>query len=400
MFFVLFSLIPLILSYSAKSTADCSPPSTSSRVGDILAMPSHDNELPAAFETHDDSCLLPKGDRLAVVPRASLPAGTSVSQEDGVAFLAQDLCAMGHSTKDPAVLLTYLMLKPADERLTYAVYGHQCMTRVAGSGNNKRSPVWHNVLIHWFRAVLHVPNGDTAVRELHYEDISKERPLCLKKVIKRGKEIFRWFARPAHCVVFQTRLAQYFNLTETPRAPSEAVRITILRRDEDRHFDEIGTYDYLKKVLDPQLATVQLVTFDRVRSGPKLQPPTHAEQLRILRETDVLIAAHGAGLSSVAMLRPGGRSVVIELFPNNFRYPMYEELSLSCGIRYISIESPVVWPKHCCKGRTTADMEAIRVPSDVQGVGGARSCKKCDIFVERQTWVAVITSAVGTVLGL
>eukprot|EP00759_Apiculatamorpha_spiralis_P015713 PhF_6_TR22306/c0_g1_i1/m.31566 len=229
---------------------------------------------PPSAESFPDSCVLPKGDRLDVVPKSSLRNTGDRIQKIGTAFIAQDLCAMGHTPKDAAVLVSYLMLEGKDSGVQHLLFGNQCMTRSLNSGNNKRSPVWHLVLKHWLLSVLNERKG---VEVTYYEDYNKNTPVCFDLVVIRRKERFRWFAAKDHCSTFRTGLLQYFNLSASLPKHTKP-KVTILRRDEDRHFNETSVAQFLSTMYN-KVATIELVTFDRVRSGPSFRPPTHKEQL-------------------------------------------------------------------------------------------------------------------------
>lgn len=380
-------------------------------------------------------CLTKKDDRFLVVPSKS---AQSIRRDDGGAveslyLLASDLCAMGHTTKDPAHFASFLLdyfseVYPRQIRLVL-VYGNVCMVRNM-HGGNKRSAVFLNVLRGWFHAVLRVDSPvirelrkrgvqfveqtsiatdhDASIRitlaakEIYMQDIAGSSYCDNKEhvtIVKRHEK-WRWFRNSVHANLFRGALLFHYNVmdvnepTSLRRAP---LNVAILRRDEDRHFDEINVFKHLQNFLSP-LAAVSIVTFDNIRGPKGRPPPPHKVQLEILHNTSILIAAHGAGLAAVAAMVPG--SAVIELFPHNFRYYMYEELCGLLGIKYIAFESPVVWPPRCCSARGGDSMPVVKEgkPSLVNGVG-ARACKKCDIKISSLELETLVRTALVHVLG-
>ncbi|KAJ9440114.1 glycosyltransferase [Diplonema papillatum] len=120
----------------------------------------------------------------------------------------------------------------------------------------------------------------------------------------------------------------------------------------------------------------------------------YVEQLRILASTDVLIAAHGAALSSMVVLPVG--AVVIELFPHNFRYHMYAELASLLRLQYMPIESREPWGPSGpgCSGCSATIMPPVPRPYHTNGLKKCQKCtpqcKKCDIKVDEERWAAVV----------
>ena len=59
-----------------------------------------------------------------------------------------------------------------------------------------------------------------------------------------------------------------------------------------------------------------------------------AEQLQLVRETDVLVGVHGAGLTHAMFLPPGG--AVVEILPPGLKHKGFRNLALMRGHRYFS----------------------------------------------------------------
>eukprot|EP01060_Flectonema_neradi_P038572 TRINITY_DN8146_c0_g1_i3.p1 TRINITY_DN8146_c0_g1~~TRINITY_DN8146_c0_g1_i3.p1 ORF type:complete len:195 (+),score=26.14 TRINITY_DN8146_c0_g1_i3:737-1321(+) len=118
---------------------------------------------------------------------------------------------------------------------------------------------------------------------------------------------------------------------------------------------------------------------------------TYTEQLQLLTSSDIFIAAHGAALTNVISMRRG--SCVVELFPNNFRYYMFEELSRLLGLHYYSHEA-VSAPKGCkdCPGRS--GIPSLTEPGAFHGM---KTCKKCNIIISDQDWYFLFKDAASAV---
>lgn len=369
-------------------------------------------------------CLKKQGDRFQIEKRSPFPRGDL----DDVVLVASDLCAMGHTTKEPAHFTAFLLDRYCSEPFqnrTVALtllYANQCMTRERNKGGNKRSGVFWGVLRGWFRAIFASNSALVAslrrcgvrfesrstvesdherrelslvVQERYFDELdatvcsmSKNAPGVLQ--LAKRNERWRWFRTSEQANIFRESLLAYYDV---PRFRSHLKKsIVILRRDEDRHFDELHVAGKIGEWVQPLPFEVHVHTFDNIRGSKGANPPTHQQQLAIIHNTSILIAAHGAGLALIAAMRPG--SVVIELFPHNFRYHMYLELAQLMEVKYIPFESPVVWPRGCCSAR---DMPAADLPSKLNGIR-ARACKKCDVLVTEDEWSTMLRTAIAHVL--
>ena len=376
-------------------------------------------------DLHCGACLSAKADRL-VIEGGTLCTTVAPPAQGGpinVAFLASDLCAMGHSTKDATHLFSWALdffrgfvgSSDGSPPTLTVVYGNVCMSSSPLKITNQRSPVFHKVLLGWFEAAVvglrawarerRIP---LVVRTEYYEDL-KASHQCFSAIAKR-QERWRWFRTREHAALFRAALWSYYNVTDTAAQPPAGscgngattgfppiVNVTMLRRDEDRHFDEVRVFnDWVTRTRShpgtgPSVR-MQLSTFDNVRGAKGLPPPPYKEQVRLIFRTDALVAAHGAGLASIVAMRPG--TAVVELFPQNFRYHMYAELAALIGVEYVAFESPFVQPARCCSGRGSGPATpVIGSPSYVNGVG-ARACKKCNVAVTQQQWDSILRNAV------
>ena len=412
-------------------------------------------------------CLSKNDDRFHVVPSQKHPLSDTSSHSSTLYLLATDLCAMGHTTKDPAHFLSFLLdyFAVSEQNSTidlHVVFGNTCMAQPGGPGGNKRTKVFHGVLLGWFRAIFRVDSplhqallamgavireGDTVneggqrvslfVREHFFHHMpsrfcgipSSSESFPYLTAVKR-QEHWRWFRTRRHAAVFRSCLLEHYGIvpknittstfmrhlvTSLPDPNSDSssssspliftsasslnslgmapFHVVILRRDEDRHFSEEAVQRVVSSILPRHAVLVHLVTFDNIRGSKGKPPPSFTEQLEYLSKADVFIAAHGAGLSSIIAMRPGG--VVVELFPSNFRYYMYQELAQLLSLKYMAVESDRVWPTGCCRG-SKEPLLALDFPSHMNGVG-ARACKKCDVRLTLGQLHRILREALGFV---
>ena len=417
---------------------------------------------------------------------------------EGDTFVLRDVCALGHFPKDLAHFHSWVEAELSEKKLKKSsptgsparegdqvihqvLLGHRCVSKDPKKTTNKRTPVFRDVLRHWVDAITEHPVMDDAATPASsalaqdqdkkryfyfYEDVvdliengkdgSGKGPtiLCFKNRLLEREEKWRWFPSLTYGHSFRRKLWKHFNLQKDYEAlrgellhthfdKQRKLQVTILRRDEDRHFQEANVAKFLEEKFGA-VANILYTQWDRPppkHRNPKndIPVPAFAEQARALFDTDVLIAAHGAALSSVVFMRPG--SVVIELFPHNFRYYMYEELVNVMSLRYTAFEGSTVSPPKCCRGRgslllasrggdnntsdadkdtgdgetagekldamqslkTAGELAAAKVPIGSFGIkslrelNGLRECKKCDIAASNSEWYYMVKNSLATV---
>eukprot|EP00756_Hemistasia_phaeocysticola_P016902 Hpha_TRINITY_DN15503_c5_g6::TRINITY_DN15503_c5_g6_i1::g.104650::m.104650 len=307
----------------------------------------------------------------------------------GTTFVSRDICQLGHLPKDATHLFVYMAQGGAVDRI---VFGSDCMTRDEkrqGLTGPAYSRTWHEATKHWFQAILEAWGGKPEI--IHSENT---KDICLARAVTRD-ETWRWFpgTRTAHA--FRTLLTRHLGIEVPLRLYGKApLAATVVRRLEDRNFDEekVGVFIANKfgKVIKPNV-----VFFDNKdlhgRMLANVSALSYLEQMQLMAKTDIFIAAHGAAMTNVIAMHRG--TAVIELFPNAFRYYMFEELIRLLGLHYFPYESPYP-PSRCagCSGRSGAPN--MTDPRDFHGV---KKCKRCPIKVPEVEWYYLVKSAASAV---
>eukprot|EP00754_Rhynchopus_humris_P038951 Rhum_TRINITY_DN2158_c0_g1::Rhum_TRINITY_DN2158_c0_g1_i1::g.6092::m.6092 len=333
----------------------------------------------------------------------------------GATFMTHDVCQLGHVPKDATHLFVHLLQGGA---MTNIVFGSACMIAqerlglyavdddgaigaASGSGDGgavattaaagkKRLPeygrTWLTATRHWFDAVLEWRatggSGEAApLSVLHFDEGHAE--LCVETLITRD-ETWRWFPGFRAAWAYRQVLQQHFRLTvPIKQYGRQKLQVSLLKRLEDRRYGEDEAAAFLEGKFG-EVATFRTVVFDNKSSKGRLLSDAKAlsykEQMQLLAETDVFVAAHGAALTSIIAMRRG--TAVIELFPNNFRYYMFEELARLLSLHYLPHEARKP-PGNCkgCEGRKGTPPIA-----DPHSFNGAKGCKKCNIKVSKEDW--------------
>eukprot|EP01062_Namystynia_karyoxenos_P054393 TRINITY_DN44767_c0_g1_i1.p1 TRINITY_DN44767_c0_g1~~TRINITY_DN44767_c0_g1_i1.p1 ORF type:complete len:604 (+),score=176.59 TRINITY_DN44767_c0_g1_i1:127-1812(+) len=323
---------------------------------------------------------------------------------DGVAFIVLDLCRMGHQPKDAALLDAYLQ---EGARVDYLLYGNRCISRSPARQSRKQG-IWHPVLRGWFEVALSAVPASRRPRPVFIEDYP--RGVCVGTLVRRPHfEPFRWFRTQRQAASFRARMLRYWGVPDPP-APRSKPSVLLLRRGIERHFGEDALHAQLQSALG-SAADLRYVQFDgdanpRGTGDGAERVRNYTAQLRLLAGTDVLLAAHGAALSSLVALPRG--AVLIEVFPHNFRYNMYAELAWLSGVSYSAAESREIWGPAgagCSGCRAPPAPMDVGVPEHVNGLrlcnkGLAKCtppCKKCDAKVDWPQWAQLLQSALLTV---
>lgn len=127
---------------------------------------------------------------------------------------------------------------------------------------------------------------------------------------------------------FVHRVTKYFKipLHET----KDNVTVTFIHRGQSRRLvDEDAHLEALRKAIPH--ATIDLVDFGNM---------TLKEQLQTARQTDVLVGAHGAGLTHSMFLERG--AAVVELVPNEFTHKGFRNVAQAMDLTYFRTHAQVV----------------------------------------------------------
>ena len=322
------------------------------------------------FQPGMPGCIVRKPGRAHSVLEKPTPRDV-VSSE--TVYFADDGCALGHLVKDAAGVVSHILARaraPDTRAIDAIVFSHPCAD--PGTGG----PLFRDVILPWFEAAAAVATARSGRRlRLAYARSTPAR-VCAASLLTRGG--WRWFADGASADAFRgaLRAAHGIPAVAAPApAPERRPLVTVLRRERGRRFGEADVTRYLAERLG--VADVRLASFD----GGTMP---YAAQLQALAATDVLLAAHGAALASMVVMAPG--AAVVELFPHNFKYLMYEELARVSGLLYFPHEArdEVLGGCKRCRPRThnaslpsTSGVDAK--PSLFRHMNGAKACKNCDI---------------------
>ncbi|KAJ9457441.1 hypothetical protein DIPPA_30204 [Diplonema papillatum] len=293
----------------------------------------------------------------------------------GVSFLTHDTCQLGHALKDAAHLFVYLS---SGGRLDNILYTGECMApEGAGSGTQPRhARTWQAAAKYWFTAVLR--GYGRPVNAVHHQAAGK-RELCVETVVERD-ERWRWFPGQRTAWAFRQALQLEFGLRVPVKLYGQGkLRVSILKRS-DRTFDENRAAAFLRGKFGG-------VADFSVTSLSDNKESTYLERLQLLADTDMLIAAHGAALANVAVMRRG--TSVVELFPHNFRRHAFEDLARLMGLNYFAFEA--ARPPPNCTG-CTARLGAASL-DDPLAYHGQKSCAKCDIRIAEVDWYYLFKNA-------
>ena len=124
--------------------------------------------------------------------------------------------------------------------------------------------------------------------------------------------------------VFSNRVLDFYGVDRmTKRDDSQLVLTFIDRREKRRLIGKEDFVEELKKTYPD--VKVQMVNFAAI---------PFSEQLKVIRDTDVLVGVHGAGLTHGLFLAPG--SAMVEILPADFHHKGFRNLAQLLGHRYFS----------------------------------------------------------------
>ena len=135
---------------------------------------------------------------------------------------------------------------------------------------------------------------------------------------------------PSHCEeskllqVFSQRMLDFYGINDELGPPERPLVLTFLSRTEKRSLINKEAYIDGLRLSYPNVE-INLVNFASL---------PFAEQLRTIRETDILAGVHGAGLTHGIFLRPS--STMVEIMPPNFNHKGFRNLAKFSGHRYFT----------------------------------------------------------------
>ncbi|CAJ2502699.1 Uu.00g100930.m01.CDS01 [Anthostomella pinea] len=152
--------------------------------------------------------------------------------------------------------------------------------------------------------------------------------------------------------VFSRRVLEFYGVEEPlVRQSNKPIVVTFVNRRESRRLHKER---YLLAELqrrDPHI-DVRMVDFAAL---------PFSEQVRVARETDVLVGVHGAGLTHSMFLRPGAAAVV-EIQPNEMDHKGFRNIAGMRGLGYFRVHSNTISPEDWREGE-----EEIRNSRDETG---------------------------------
>ena len=269
-------------------------------------------------------------------------------------YLADDGCAMGHLVKDAAGAASLLLSGVSLKRIVFA---HPCASA-------KESPsLFNTVILLWFKIAQDIAKNRGIELMLSYVN-SLPQKSCYSRVYTRLG--WRWFLERSHAEEF--RAALYNRMP--PSISAKGMKVMVLQRKRNRRvLAEKEAIRYIQERLG--VAEVAVVSFE--------DSARYVEQLALLRAVDVFVAVHGAALASIVAMRAG--SGVVELFPHNFRYLMFEELARLCSLVYSGVEAKIVSPgcKKTCPIRVHNISGGGAHEVHIRHMMGKKICKNCDV---------------------
>ena len=139
---------------------------------------------------------------------------------------------------------------------------------------------------------------------------------------------------------FSKRLLTHYSIPP-PEPSNEIITVTIIDRKATRRLKDLHRFaENLQAKYDEQSISTSIRTVD-------FASLTFQEQLKVVRNTDVLVGVHGAGMVHTMFMTPDSASV--EIFPPTLRYPVYRNLAKLNGVRYFSTHAKTVFSEELAR---------------------------------------------------
>ena len=124
--------------------------------------------------------------------------------------------------------------------------------------------------------------------------------------------------------VFANRVLDFYNVNDEPLAADRPLVFTFIDRKEKRLLVNKEEYISSLKFRFPAVK-IELVNFAAI---------SFAEQLKIVRRTDILVGVHGAGLTHGMFMRPG--STMVETLPPGVAHKGFRNMAKLLGHNHFS----------------------------------------------------------------
>jgi protein O-GlcNAc transferase len=183
--------------------------------------------------------------------------------------------------------------------------------------------------------------------------------------------------------VFAQRVLDFYRITDQPRNPDH-IMVTFIDRKESRR---LRSQDALFAALREQIPHIKLDVVD-------FAAITFEEQLRIVRDTDVLVGVHGAGLTHTMFMREKA-GVIVEMQPETLRNPEtgsphngFRNLANMLRLDYFRIHVPQV------SAKTPEEGNAARTESGRKAAEKRDGWHIDDVQVDKDRFLEVMNMAV------
>jgi protein O-GlcNAc transferase len=135
--------------------------------------------------------------------------------------------------------------------------------------------------------------------------------------------------------VFSSRVLDFYGIANTPFRPKDKpIVVTFVKRMEHRRLQNQSSLFAELGRRNPHIS-VQMVDFAAF---------SFPEQIRIARETDILVGAHGAGLTHLMFMRQGAGAIV-EIQPQGLDHHGFKNIAGMRGLGYFRVHARIVPPE-------------------------------------------------------
>jgi protein O-GlcNAc transferase len=178
--------------------------------------------------------------------------------------------------------------------------------------------------------------------------------------------------------VFSRRVLEFYNVPDPPvRGPDEPIVVTFIDRQSRRLQNQTALFDDLRK-RNPHI-TVRFIDFAAI---------PFSEQLRVTRETDVLVGVHGAGLTHAIFMRESAGAVV-EIQPQELEHTGFRMVSTMRDLSYFHVHAASVGEEEKREGRLA------RIPqAESRDVQRREGWHWSDVHIEPERFLDIMETAI------